>query len=88
MRLARFAIALAALGSSPALAENWVTVFEDDPIWGRVDKDSIRRGADNLVYYKSDGPDQADRAADCQKRVTLHAQTLRHERSRLSQLAQ
>ena len=34
MRLARFAIALAALGSSPALAENWVTVFEDDPIWG------------------------------------------------------
>lgn len=70
MRLARFAIALAALGSSPALAENWVTVFEDDPIWGRVDKDSIRRGADNLVYYKSDGPDQADRAADCQKRVT------------------
>lgn len=71
MRLAKISIALAAaLCGSQALAENWVTVFDDEPIWGRVDKDSIRRGDDNLVYFQSDGPDKADRAADCQKRVT------------------
>jgi hypothetical protein len=71
MRLTSIAFALAvALTGSPALAENWITVFDDDPIWASVDKDSIRRGSDNLVYYQSDGPDKADRAADCQKRLT------------------
>jgi len=64
------ALSAAALSGSQALAENWVTVFEDEPIWASVDKDSIRRGDDNLVYFRSDGPDKADRAADCQKRVT------------------
>lgn len=71
MRLAKISIALAAAGcGSQALAENWVTVYDEDPIWASVDKDSIRRGDDNLVYYRSDGPDKADRAADCQKRVS------------------
>ena len=71
MKLAKLSIALAvALSSSQALAENWVTVFEDEPIWASVDKDSIRRGSDGLVYFKSDGPDKADRAVDCQRRVT------------------
>jgi hypothetical protein len=71
MRLVHVSITLAAvLGSSPALAENWVTVFDDDPIWASIDKDSIRRGSDGLVYFQSDGPDKADRAADCQRRLT------------------
>ena len=70
-KLARISIALAvAVGSSPALAENWVTVFEHEPIWASVDKDSIRRGSDNLIYFRSDGPNKADRAADCHKRLT------------------
>jgi hypothetical protein len=70
MSLARISIALAfAISSSQALAENWVTVFDDEPIWASVDKDSIRRGGDGLVYFKSDGPDKADRAADCKKRI-------------------
>lgn len=70
-RLARTAIALAlALGSSPALAENWVTVFEDEPYWATVDKDSIRRGSDGLVYFTSDGGGKSDNAADCQKRLS------------------
>jgi hypothetical protein len=61
-------IALAiALSGGRALAENWVMVYDEDPIWIEVDKDSIRRGSDNLVYFTSDGPDRADRAVDCQK---------------------
>ena len=71
MRLAYIPITWAAvLSSSPVLAENWVTVFDDDPIWASIDKDSIRRGSDGLIYFQSDGPDKADRAADCQKRLT------------------
>lgn len=71
MRLAKISIALAAaIYGSQAQAENWVSVFEDGPIWASVDKDSIRRGDDNLVYFRSDGPNKADRAANCQKRVT------------------
>ncbi|WP_309661276.1 hypothetical protein [Sphingomonas sp.] len=52
-------------------AENWVTVFDDDQseIWMAVDKDSVHRGADGLVYFVSDGPDKADRAADCNSRT-------------------
>ena len=69
LRSVAFALAVA-LTSSQAIAENWVTVFDDDPIWAAVDKDSIRRGSDGLIYFMSDGPDRADRAADCQNRVS------------------
>ena len=69
-KLARISIALAvAVGSSPALAENWVTVFEHEPIWASVDKDSIRRGSDNLVYYQLKNLGKTDRAVDCGKRM-------------------
>jgi hypothetical protein len=71
MKSARLSIAVAiALGSSPALAENWVTLSaEDDEFDFSVDKDSIHRGSDGLVYYKSMGFDVADSAADCQNRL-------------------
>jgi len=69
-RLARISIALAAaLGSSQALAENWVTVYEGEILWLDVDKDSIRRGNDNLVYYQLKNLVKTDRAVDCQKRM-------------------
>ncbi len=71
MRLATLSIAIAvALGSSPALAENWVTVVDDEDFWSAVDKDSIRRGSDGLVYYTSQAGGKGDHAADCQNRVT------------------
>jgi hypothetical protein len=63
----------ALLWSGLAGAENWVTVFDDEQaeISGSVDKDSIRRGADNLVYYTSNGADKADKAADCKNRIAF-----------------
>lgn len=72
MRWATKTIALmVALGSSPALAENWVTVFDSEPFSASVDKDSIRRGSDNLVYFTSNGAGgKTDNAADCQRRLT------------------
>ena len=67
-RLAILSIVLAAaLGSTTAFAENWVTVY-DDEIFLDVDKDSIRRGGDNLVYYQLKSMIKTDRAIDCQKR--------------------
>ena len=57
-----------ALVAAPALGQHWVTVYEEEPIWMAVDQDSIHRGDDGLVYFQSDGPDRADRAADCQRR--------------------
>jgi hypothetical protein len=70
MRLAIGSIALAiVLGSGPALAENWVKVIDDDDYWLNIDKDSIRRGGDNLVYFQSDEIDKSDNAADCQNRL-------------------
>lgn len=78
MRLATLSIALAAfLGSSPALAEDWITLFADEDFGLDVDKDSIRRGTDNLVYYQSRSIDKSDGAADCQNRllytIKIHA---------------
>lgn len=70
MRSARTSIVLAAfLCSSQALAENWVTIYEDEMLWLDVDKDSIRRGSDNLVYYQLKSLDKTDRAVDCRKRL-------------------
>src|SRR5262245_33709948 len=70
MKRARGSVALVlALYSSQAFAENWVTVLDDEDVWLDVDKDSIRRGSDNLVYFQSSGIDKADNAADCQNRL-------------------
>jgi hypothetical protein len=72
MTLGKIPIGLAVgLCASQAVAENWVTVFEDrnGAMWATVDKDSIRRGADGLVYYTSDSGGKGDRAADCNRRI-------------------
>lgn len=56
----------AAVLASQAVAENWVTVaFDEDGVRHAVDKDSIRRGDDGLVYFEGD----AKSAADCQRGV-------------------
>jgi len=47
-----------------ARAENWVVVV-DEEIGASVDKDSIRRGSDGLVYYTYEGGGKADAAANC-----------------------
>jgi len=73
MKLAKLLIGLAvALCAGQAAAETWVTVFDDEEseMWAAVDKDSIRRGADNLVYFTSNnGAGKSDRAADCNSRT-------------------
>jgi hypothetical protein len=68
----RYAALPVALLASQALAENWVGVaVNDDGDSLSVDKDSIRRGDDGLVYYKDDSGDQSDAmAADCSKRLS------------------
>lgn len=69
MKPAKVSIVLAAVfGSSQALAGNWVT--HEGPLWFRIDKDTIRRGNDNLVYYRSQSSMfELDNAVDCKKRV-------------------
>jgi hypothetical protein len=61
------------LPASRALAENWVTVAtdNDDSTVYRIDKDSIRRGNDGLVYYSEDNDEDGKTvwAANCQGRV-------------------
>lgn len=72
MKLATLLTGLAiGLCASQAVAENWVTVFDDGngAMWATVDKDSIRRGADGLVYYTSDSGGKGDHAADCNNRI-------------------
>ena len=61
-----------ALLASQAIAENWITVAADpDGSFLEVDKDTIRRGDDGLVYYTDDSGDQRDAmAADCAKRIS------------------
>lgn len=58
--------------SGEAIAENWVSVAaNDDGSHIDVDKDTIRRGNDGLVYYSDDSGDQSDAmAADCEKRLS------------------
>ena len=76
MKLAKAAIAMFVMCSgSQAVAENWVTVVPArDTALGvsevAVDKDSIRRGSDNLIYFNSKlGSGLEDEAVDCQKRI-------------------
>ena len=75
MKMWRMLIAVQmALLASQALAENWVAVAADpdDGSSLSVDKDSIRRGDDGLVYYTDDCLDQSDHmAADCTKRLSF-----------------
>jgi hypothetical protein len=65
------ALPLAAFAGQ-AIAENWVTVAADaDGSHIMVNKDTIRRGGDGLVYYTDDSVDQSDAmAADCAKRLS------------------
>lgn len=66
--MAKASIVLAALlGGSQALAEDWVTVYEEDIFWLEIDNDNIRRGSDGLVYYQLKNLGKTDRAVDCQK---------------------
>ena len=71
------AVPLASLASQ-ALAENWVTVatFEDGTSYS-IDKNSIRRGSDGLVYYTDKGAydgngdrDVAGHAMDCERHLS------------------
>jgi hypothetical protein len=68
MTATKISILVAALfASSQAQAENW---FTNKTYWFIVDRDSIRRGADNLVYFRSDDHTMTwDNAADCDKRT-------------------
>ena len=54
-----------ALFASQAIAENWVTVPDDELTM--VDKDSIRRGSDGLVYFLDDTGKKAALAVECNK---------------------
>lgn len=72
MKIWKLAALPIALLSGQALAENWVAVVTDDAGFSTsVDKDSIRRGNDGLVYYTVDDADagKGDEAADCQRRI-------------------
>jgi hypothetical protein len=72
MRAWRYAALPLALLASRAPAANWVTVGTDnDNNSTYVDKDSIRRGTDGLVYFDeaTDDGDVSDLAADCKERV-------------------
>jgi hypothetical protein len=66
-------IIVLALGlcASPAYAEQWVTVFDSEEleIYAMVDRDSIRRGSDGLIYFTADSSDKSDEAADCRSRT-------------------
>src|SRR5206468_5541479 len=65
--------ALLLMPSSQAFAENWVAVAYNDDSGGSlsVDKDSIHRGSDGLVYFNDDSLDQRDAmAADCAKSIS------------------
>jgi hypothetical protein len=73
MKILKILVALLlAAPAVQAFAENWVGVaVNDDGASLSVDKDSIRRGNDGLVYYKDDSDgDQSDMAADCVQRLS------------------
>ena len=72
MKIWRMLIAVPiVLLANQALAENWVTVFNDeDEGVVTVDKDSIHRGSDGLVYFMDHRDlDREDMAVDCQGRI-------------------
>ena len=58
-------IAMLVLTATAAQAENWVVVV-DDVIGASVDKDSIRRGGDGLVYFTVRYADKSDAAVNCE----------------------
>jgi len=72
MKLWRVTIALpTTLIASQAIAENWITVAVGDGHHAVIDKDSIRRGSDGLVYFvdSGGGDDSETSAVDCQQKV-------------------
>jgi hypothetical protein len=76
MRVSRYSIFATfalALTTTAALAENWVVVV-DEEIGASVDKDSIRRGGDGLVYFTVRYSDKSDAAVNCE---TATAYTLK-----------
>jgi hypothetical protein len=66
-----------ALIASQALAEDWIAIGTgSDGSSIRIDKDSIRRGSDGLIYWTDKlttrdvtGDLKSQNAADCQKRI-------------------
>jgi len=62
-------VATLALTATVAQAENWVVVV-DEEIGASVDKDSIRRGSDGLVYFTAEFADKSDEAANCETATT------------------
>src|SRR3954447_17796098 len=72
MKIWRYAALPIALLASQALAQHWVAVGADkDELSTYVDKDSIRRGSDGLVYFNAttDAEEDSANAVDCQKRI-------------------
>lgn len=66
MRLSIFSIlAMLVLTATAALAENWVVVL-DEVIGASVDRDSIRRGSDGLVYFTVRYANKSDAAVNCE----------------------
>ena len=66
MRLSvSFIIATLVLTATTAKAENWVVVL-DEVIGASVDKDSIRRGSDGLVYFTVRYASRSDAAVNCE----------------------
>jgi len=61
-------IATLAVTATVAHAENWVVVV-DEEIGASVDKDSIRRGSDGLVYFTVEYADKSDEAVNCATRT-------------------
>jgi hypothetical protein len=57
-------LATLALTATVAHAENWVVVV-DEEIGASVDKDSIRRGSDGLVYFTVEYSEKSDAAVNC-----------------------
>jgi hypothetical protein len=57
--------------ASQAIAEKWITVgSSSDGTSVSIDKDSIRRGSDGLVYWTDELENlKSENAADCQKRI-------------------
>ncbi|MEQ1755815.1 MAG: hypothetical protein ABL973_16965 [Micropepsaceae bacterium] len=58
-------VATLALTATVAHAANWVVVV-DDVIGASVDKDSIRRGSDGLVYFTVEYSEKSDAAVNCE----------------------
>ncbi|MBP6013385.1 MAG: hypothetical protein KBA31_14265 [Alphaproteobacteria bacterium] len=58
-------IAVLLLTATAAQAENWVVVV-DEEIGASVDKDSIRRGSDGLVYFTVRYSEKSDAAVNCE----------------------